>query len=272
MLYPAFSTFLVCGPSSRPWYHAGPVVRVDYDREAEHYEAGRRLPVEVLEPWRAQIERFLPQSEKPLLDLGAGTGIWTRAFSVWFHVPVVAVEPSTGMRSVGTTTGLPDRAHYLAAQAEALPLGHSTCKAAWLSTVVHHLTDIEACAMELRRVLSDGAPVMIRNNFPGRQDEVELFRHFPAAAAVAATWPAVEEVVATFARAGFANSTLNRVYEDRWRDLQPFREWAIAMRHTDSVLVPISDAEFAEGLANLDRAIAAGQRPQPMGVDLLVLT
>ena len=44
------------------------------------------------------------------------------------------------------------------------------------------------------------------------------------------------------------------------------------MRHTDSVLAPISDAEFAEGLVNLDRAIAEGQSPQPMGVDLLVLT
>ena len=247
------------------------MVRVDYDREAKHYEAGRRVPLEVLEPWRGQIERFLPQSEKPLLDLGVGTGIWTRAFSMWFNVPVIAVEPSDGMRSVGIAAGLPETGHDIAAPAEALPLGDSTCRAAWLSTVVHHLADIEVCAMELRRVLSDGAPVMIRNNFPDRQAEVELFRHFPAAAAVAAAWPTVEEVVATFAGAGFTNSALVRVYEDRWQELQPFREWVVAMRHTDSVLAPISDAQFAEGLANVDRAIAEGQRPQPMGVDLLVL-
>jgi ubiquinone/menaquinone biosynthesis C-methylase UbiE len=90
------------------------VVRVDYDQEAEHYEAGRRVPIEVLEPWRGTIERFLPQGQDPLLDLGAGTGIWTRAFSAWFNVPVVAVEPSTGMRSVGTTAGLPESARYIA--------------------------------------------------------------------------------------------------------------------------------------------------------------
>jgi SAM-dependent methyltransferase len=247
------------------------VVRVDYDHEAERYEAGRRVPIEILEPWRGPIGRFLPQTEKPLLDLGAGTGIWTRVFSVWFNVPVVAVEPSTGMRSVGTTAGLPESAHYIAAQAEALPLGDLTCGAAWLSTVVHHLADIEVCATELRRVPSEGAPVMIRNTFPGRDDEVELFRHFPEAAAVAAAWPTVEEVVATFAGAGFTYSALIRVHENRWRDLQPFRDWAMAMRHTDSTLASISDEEFAKGLANLDRAIAEGQRPQPMGVDLLVL-
>jgi ubiquinone/menaquinone biosynthesis C-methylase UbiE len=247
------------------------VVRVDYDREAEHYETGRRVPMEVLEPWRGHIEQFLPESEKPLLDLGAGTGIWTRAFSLWFNVPVLAVEPSTGMRSVGSAVGLGVGAHYVGALAEAVPFGDSTCSAAWLSTVVHHLSDIEACATELRRVLIDGAPVMFRNTFSGRHDEVELFRHFPAAAAVAAAWPTVEEVVVTFAGTGFANSALIRVYEDRWRDLRSFRQWAIAMRHTDSTLAPISDAEFAEGLANLDRAIAEGEHPQPMGVDLLVL-
>jgi hypothetical protein len=82
-----------------------------------------------------------------------------------FNVPVVAIEPSTGMRSVGTATGFPESAHYISAQAEALPLGDSTCRAAWLSTVVHHLTDIEVCATELRRVLIEGAPVMIRNTF-----------------------------------------------------------------------------------------------------------
>jgi hypothetical protein len=36
--------------------------------------------------------------------------------------------------------------------------------------------------------------------------------------------------------------------------------------------VPISDAEFAEGLSGLDAAIARGERPRPEGVDLVVLT
>jgi hypothetical protein len=43
------------------------------------------------------------------------------------------------------------------------------------------------------------------------------------------------------------------------------------MRDTDSALAPISDAEFDEGLANIDAAIAKGQRPRPEGVDLVVM-
>jgi len=259
-------------PRGRPGCHAWRVVRVDYDRQAERYDVGRRVPIETLEPWRGVIEHILPETEKPILDLGAGTGIWMGAFSVWFNIPVVAVEPSTGMRSVGTAAGLPERARYVSARAESLPLGLSTCRAAWLSTVVHHLTDMQVCAMELRRVLMEGAPVMIRNTFALRHDEVQLFRYFPAAAAVAAAWPTVQQVVATFAGAGFANSVLTRMHEDRWRDLQQLRDFAVTMRHTDSALVPISDAAFAEGLDGLDRAIAEGQHPQPEGVDLLVLS
>lgn len=111
---------------------------------------------------------------------------------------------------------------------------------------------------------------MIRNMFPGRLEEVELFRHFPAAAAVAAHWPTLEQVVATFAEAGFTQNV--RVREERWRDLQQERDWAVAMRNTDSTLAPISDAEFAEGLRNLEAAIARGEQPRPTGRDLVVLT
>ena len=46
----------------------------------------------------------------------------------------------------------------------------------------------------------------------------------------------------------------------------------MAMRNTDSALAPISDAEFVEGLRNLEAAIARGERPRPMGTDLVVLT
>ena len=61
---------------------------------------------------------------------------------------------------------------------------------------------------------------MIRNSFPGRLEEVELFRHFPAAATVAALWPTLEYVVATFAEAGFTQNRIVTVREERWQDLR----------------------------------------------------
>jgi ubiquinone/menaquinone biosynthesis C-methylase UbiE len=247
-------------------------VRIDYDREARHYRAGREVPLEQLEPWRAVLGALFRPGDKPLLDIGAGTGLWTRAFVTWFDTEVVALEPSSGMREVGVEIGLPSRACYVAASAEHLPFGRAAFGAAWLSTVVHHLADLSACARELRRALSEGASVMIRNSFPGRLEEVELFRHFPAAAAVAAHWPTLEYVVATFAEAGFTRHRVVIVREESWQSLEAVRDWAVAMRNTDSALAPISDAEFAEGLRNLEGAIARGERPRPTGTDLVVLT
>jgi ubiquinone/menaquinone biosynthesis C-methylase UbiE len=247
-------------------------VRIDYDQEARHYQAGREVPLEQIEPWHPVLGAFLHPGDEPLLDVGAGTGLWTRAFVTWFDAAVIALEPSSGMREVGAEIGLPPRACYVAASAEHLPFGRVEFRAAWLSTVVHHLTDLSACARELRRTLAEGAPVLIRNSFPGRLEEVELFRHFPAAAAVAAHWPALEQVVATFVEAGFSQNRIVTVREERWPELQGVRDFAVAMRNTDSALAPISDAEFAEGLRNLEGAIARGERPRRTGTDLVVLT
>ena len=247
-------------------------MRIDYDREARRYQAGREVPLEQIEPWRPVLGSLLRSGDGPIVDIGAGTGLWTRAFVTWFGASVIALEPSSGMRQVGAQIGLPSKASYVAASAEHLPLGRHECGAAWLSTVVHHLMDLAACARELRRALAEGSPVLIRNSFPGRLEEVELFRHIPAAAAVATGWPALEQVVTTFAEAGFTRNKIVTVREDRWPELQQLRDWAVAMRHTDSALAPLSDAEFAEGLKNLDGAIIRGEQPRPTGTDLVVLT
>jgi SAM-dependent methyltransferase len=225
-----------------------------------------------LEPWRDLIAPCLPTDQFPVLDVGAGTGIWMRALAMWFDGPVVGVEPSEGMRTVGTEVGLPPRARYVAAYGEKLPFGPSRLGAAWLSTVVHHLGDLPLCVRELRRVLIDGAPVMIRNSFSGRLDDIELFRHFPAAAAVATRWPSLEEVASHFTEARFDLTTVHPVREGRWQDLSDVREWAMAMRKVDSALVPLSDAEFSEGLANIDQAIDNGETPRATLTDFVVFT
>ena len=210
--------------------------------------------------------------DEALLDIGAGTGLWTRAFRTWFRADVVAFEPSSGMREVGTEIGLHSSSCYVAGSAEHLPFGRSVFRAAWLSTVVHHLTDLPACAQELRRTLVDGASVMIRNSFPGRLEEVELFRHFPAAAGVAAHWPSLERVVGTFDEAGFTHNRVITVREERWTELHQLRDWAVAMRNTDSALVAITNAEFDEGLRNLEGASVEANGLSPTGTDLVVLT
>ncbi len=72
--------------------------RIDYDRSAATYHTARSLPLESLRSWRDAIERHLPMNiPGRVLDVGCGTGLFTRAMAIWFDVAVVGVDPSSGM-------------------------------------------------------------------------------------------------------------------------------------------------------------------------------
>jgi ubiquinone/menaquinone biosynthesis C-methylase UbiE len=248
------------------------MARIDYNRAAVIYDQGRAHPLHVFAEWRDRLaENLVPGADGPVLDVGAGTGIWSDAFTTWFGLPVVALEPAAGMRAAARTKGLSPAVMLVAGHGEALPLREDTCQAAWLSTVIHHVADLGACAAELRRVLQPRAPVLIRSSFPGRHDEIPLFRFFPAASRVAQTFPTVEQTVAAFEPAGYQLTVLERVNERREGTMMDWVNRVQAMRHADSTLAPLSDADFASGLEALKRAAADGQRVPETGLDLVVL-
>lgn len=72
--------------------------RVDYRTAARVYEQGRALPQADLEHWHEAVGRFVPPVLETVLDLGAGTGIFARAWSTWGAHLVAACEPSGPMR------------------------------------------------------------------------------------------------------------------------------------------------------------------------------
>lgn len=246
--------------------------RVDYDRMAARYDRGRELTLEGLEGWQAALAAWLPPpTSRPVLDLGAGTGLFATAIATWFDTRVVAVEPSAGMRRQARQTRSHPRVAYVGGQAERLPLRDGSCGGAWLSTVIHHLGDLRGCARELRRVLPVGSPVLIRSSFPGRHGGISLFHFFPGAGRIADTFPTVEATVAAFAAAGFAFRALRQVSQVSAPSLRAAVE-RVRLR-ADSTLAPLADDEFARGLAALERAAAAEQTPTPVvdHLDLLVL-
>jgi SAM-dependent methyltransferase len=70
------------------------------DGDAAAFEAARHIPPAGLMAWKAAVARYLnPHSGTRLLDLGSGTGMWASAFTDWYHIDVVAVEPSQAMRA-----------------------------------------------------------------------------------------------------------------------------------------------------------------------------
>jgi ubiquinone/menaquinone biosynthesis C-methylase UbiE len=162
------------------------------------------------------------------------------------------------------------RVEYVAGRAEVLPLPDESLGAAWLSTVIHQFPDLPAAARELRRVVEPDGRVLIRSGYPGRQDEIELFHLFPGAMRIAETWPRLGRVITAFEDAGFVFEAIERVREPTFDSYNEMLELLPVMRRSDSALVDLDDEEWDKGIAAIERALAAGERPWDLGMDLLV--
>src|SRR5262245_53520799 len=195
-----------------------------------------------------------------LLDVGAGTGQFAAAFSDWFDLNVVAVEPSAAMRNqIPQTRAI----QALEGQASALPLPDDSADAAWLSLVIHHIPDLEVAAHEIRRVLRVGAPVLIRQGFPDRyepagplkQDRIELVRWLPETARAIASYPSLTDTYKAFAAAGFHQDALEQVRETNPTSLADFLGEIDTFRHADTTMRTLTEDEFLRGKERLRSAV-----------------
>ncbi|MCX5213761.1 class I SAM-dependent methyltransferase [Kitasatospora sp. NBC_00240] len=243
---------------------------IAYDRQtAEDYRIAREVPRAGLDAWRAAIaDEAALAPGGTVLDVGAGTGAFAAAFHDWFGVRVLAVDPAEAMRAMIPRT---DGITVLDGRADALPVPDGCADAAWLGSVVHHLPDLAAAAAELRRALKPGAPVLIRNIFPGRADRDLRVRFFPETERLIEGYPTVEQVCAAFATAGFTRTALRAVPQESAADLDAFT--ARIRRDADSKLRGLTDEEFERGMARLRAtAAAAPGHPATSWMDLLVLS
>ena len=251
------------------------MARISYDDPtAAAYKAVREIPRDGLAEWREAVRRHLrPAPGMTLVDIGAGTGQFAAAFSDWFDLSVVAVEPSAAMRE-----RIPQTAAIQAVEGDAtsLPRPDGSADAAWLSLVIHHVSDLGAAAREIRRVLRPGAPVLIRQGFPGRLGGVELVRWFPETARVVESYPTVEATCAAFATAGFRQESLEPVRETYPTSLGDFLGEVDAFREADTTMRTLTDDEFRRGKERLRLAARQAQdtaspEPRSNDLDLLVL-
>ena len=260
------------------------MARISYDEQtASAFKAVREVPRDGLSEWREAVRRHLhPSQGMTLVDIGAGTGAFAAAFSDWFDLSVLAVEPSAAMRDqIPRTPAI----QVLEGNASALPLPDESADAAWLSLVIHHIPDLGVAAREIRRVLRPGAPVLIRQGFPDRYeplgnlklDRIELVRWFPETARAIDTFPSLRDTCIAFAAAGFHQDALEQVRETYPASLADFLGQVDTFRHADTTMRKLTEDEFLRGKERLRRAIrhaehTANPETRSNWLDLLALS
>jgi SAM-dependent methyltransferase len=259
------------------------MARIRYDEQtAAAFKAVREAPRDGLSEWREAVRRHLrPAQGMTLVDIGAGTGAFAAAFSDWFDVGVVAVEPSAAMREqIPRTPAI----RAFAGDATALPLPDRSADAAWLSLVIHHIPDLRAAAREIRRVLRPGAPVLIRQGFPDRYEpsgtlepaRIEIVRWFPETARTIDTFPTLADTCTAFEAAGFRRDGLEQVRETYPGSVADLLDQVETFRHADTTMRSLTEDEFLRGKERLRRAVrhaetSASAEPRSNWLDLLVL-
>ncbi len=244
---------------------------MDFDGDlARNYLDGRRLPAETVSTWMRAMAAFVTASGRPVLDLGAGTGRFTRALAEHFSVPVVAVEPSAEMRERAASAAGPE-VFVVGGQAEAIPCAAQAFQVIWASQVVHHIKDFDRCAAEVRRVLIPGGRLVVRGAFHDAERPTLFHTYFPELAAFAEErGQALAGLTRALRGVGLRPEHRDTVVQMSAPTLADFAAQVALRAH--SPLRRLADDRFAEGLKRLmrdaDRSPATG--PITSTMDLVV--
>ncbi len=217
---------------------------------AERYDAARRLPEATLALWMDTLKRhvFSPSVDS-ILDLGAGTGIWSALLGQRYNAGVVALEPSEAMREIGGRHAS-HRVMWLKGIAERIPTSGASFSLVWMSQVFHHLDNRAAALQEIRRVLKPRGFLAIRNATRENDDETGWFACFPEARQLdRSRIPLRNEVVELVCAEGFKVLAIETVHQQTAPDYATFYERI--SRRALSVMMSISDEAFETGLRRL---------------------
>jgi SAM-dependent methyltransferase len=232
------------------------MARVDYDHVASTYQAGRSA-VAREDAWEPLTVPYLPdRSPLHVLDLGAGTGIFARAWPRWGAgetgrtTRVVALDPSLAMLAEARRIGLPG-AWPVNARGEWLPLRGDSVDVVWISAVFHHLTDPERCVRDLARALRGPGSVVLVRGLLADRELTSWHWLLPGIERAAARFPRLDEMIRLFSSAGFVHRGTEAVTEPPVTGAQ-VATWVRRMRHADTLLVALGDDEIASALATFD--------------------
>ncbi|MEK6283114.1 MAG: class I SAM-dependent methyltransferase [Acidobacteriota bacterium] len=225
---------------------------------ARRYDSARSLPPETNSLWLEALRSSMPLGLGRVLDLGCGTGRFTRGLAETFGCPVVGVEPSAAMLKVAISRG-EGNVEWKQGSAENIPLESQSVDLVYMSQVFHHLSNPQRALAEIDRVLTPTGYLAIRNGTREHNPELVWLKFFPEAWDIEEQrTPYAHEIEATVTRQQFVNvshQTIHQLFASSYTEY-----FEKISRRGLSALIAISDATFDEGLERFKHWV--GQQPR----------
>jgi ubiquinone/menaquinone biosynthesis C-methylase UbiE len=210
---------------------------------------------DALQTWMEAFVHQLPEA-RPLvwLDLGSGIGRMTPSLASTFGGPVYGVEPADKMRAQAVTHAGHPAVTYAAGTAEHIPLPDSSCDAALLFFVWHHVVDRNAATRELHRVVKHGGKLFVQANFSDRRPDAWWLHVVPEWMDVhQALYQSEADVTSDFASAGWTLASRGEITWLRSPSLAEDFE-RLRLRPT-SLFEHMSEEEIEAGFAMIEAAL-----------------
>ncbi|MEV3857142.1 methyltransferase domain-containing protein [Streptomyces sp. NPDC050095] len=237
----------------------------DDERLAGSYERGNEMPEQSLRAWIELIASHVRVPSPSLIEIGAGTGMFSAALARWVEgARVLAVDASEAMLAEARRHHPHPGVRYASGTAEEVPAPAASFDAALLSRVIHHLPDRPRAARELARIVRPGGKVIVRTTFRERLDAV-VYDYWPALRTIdASRFPGEDEVVTAFTTAGFTVDGVTSFAQPVTASLGEYHTRLVD--RPQSKFTYLTPEQFHEGLGRLEAAAEreAPDRPLPV--------
>lgn len=243
----------------RSYNSFGMDLRCDYGKLAPSYDRYRDLSPDALEGWLAVLIRWGRLSPgMRVLDIGCGTGRLTIPLRRLSGAAVWGLDISKEMLEQAKSKKGAEALHWVWGDAQALPFPEESFDFAFMCLVLHHLQDRPRAISEMYRVLKSGGRGLIWTVSHQQIRESPLNEFFPSLAEIdLKRFPSIATLKALMKAAGYSAI---REEEVIFHEEIPISYHLERVRNRYiSTLALLSPAEFASGLAELERRLAQRQ-------------
>lgn len=242
-------------------------IHVDYDKS-------RELPSEIVDMWMSVLlSKIDKDGVDSILDLGCGTGRFTKPLAEYFDAFVHGVDPSAKMLQVAMDKYQGLACDFAQGSTDEIPLDDGVIDLAFMSMVYHHVQDKGKAIDEVRRVLKRSGKFCIRNSTIESMDSYYWLQFFPAACDIElGRVPRQQDILDIVSARGFEVAYSTSIQQEFAANTADYTR-KIGLRGLSS-LKAISDSEFAEGIKNMDEFLRTQDVHGPIfeSIDLFIFS